>query len=133
MDLIGADGNERFKTKVGSAEDAPYQFEALLRAHHVAREMLNDHSAGARINKRVLLFTNCDAPLKPGEDGRELISQWREFSNVYNIYVELLSLPRAADRTEDADDDPTVGPGGYCSPHHRMSFDSMNKGSKCVA
>ena len=44
-------------------------YDALLKAHHIAREMLNDHPAGARINKRVLLFTNRDAPLKPVRRG----------------------------------------------------------------
>ena len=25
-----------------------------------------------------------------------------------------------------------VGPGGYCSPRHRVPFDSRDEGSKCV-
>ena len=106
-DLVGPEGNARFRAKVGSgpppAPDDGY-YDALLRAHHVAREMLNDHPPGARVAKRALLFTNRDDPLRPGEDGRELVSQWREFRNVHRVDVRLFTLPRAASPRGDGDD-----------------------------
>ena len=106
-DLVGPEGNARFRAKVGSgptpAPDDGY-YDALLRAHHVAREMLNDHPPGARVAKRALLFTNRDDPLRPGEDGRELVSQWREFRNVHRVDVRLFTLPRAAPPRGDGDD-----------------------------
>ena len=125
-DLVGADGNRRLRDKIGDAggeentdagdgEDrtrdgvASY-YDALLRAHHVAREMLNDHAPGAKVRKRLLLFTNRDAPLAggAGEDGRELISAWREFRDVHRIDVTLYSLPYTAGGDGYRDFDPTV-------------------------
>ena len=125
-DLVGADGNRRLRDKIGVAggeentdagdgEDrtrhgvASY-YDALLRAHHVAREMLNDHAPGAKVRKRLLLFTNRDAPLAggAGEDGRELISAWREFRDVHRIDVTLYSLPYTAGGDGYRDFDPTV-------------------------
>ena len=125
-DLVGADGNRRLRDKIGVAggeentdagdgEDrtrdgvASY-YDALLRAHHVAREMLNDHAPGAKVRKRLLLFTNRDAPLAggAGEDGRELISAWREFRDVHRIDVTLYSLPYTAGDDGYRDFDPTV-------------------------
>ena len=121
-DLVGADGNRRLRDKIGVAggeentdagdgEDrtrdgvASY-YDALLRAHHVAREMLNDHAPGAKVRKRLLLFTNRDAPLAggAGEDGRELISAWREFRDVHRIDVTLYSLLHTATATGTATD-----------------------------
>ena len=71
-DLVGPEGNARFRAKVGCGPapdpDDGY-YDALLKAHHVAREMLNDHPPGARVAKRALLFTNRDDPRRPGEDG----------------------------------------------------------------
>lgn len=64
VDLCGLEGNKRFKNTVGCGEDPSLFYDALLKGHHVAREMLNDHAAGARVTKRVLLFTNRDDPLK---------------------------------------------------------------------
>ena len=103
-DLAGARGNERLRDKIGASADADADaaadersyYDALLRAHHVAREMLNDHAPGAKVRKRVLLFTNRDDPLarRAGEDGRELVSAWREFRDVHRIDVTLYSLPR---------------------------------------
>lgn len=103
-DLAGARGNERLRDKIGATADADADaaadersyYDALLRAHHVAREMLNDHAPGAKVRKRVLLFTNRDDPLarRAGEDGRELVSAWREFRDVHRIDVTLYSLPR---------------------------------------
>ena len=51
-DLVGPEGNARFRAKVGCGpapdpDDGCY--DALLKAHHVAREMLNDHPPGARV------------------------------------------------------------------------------------
>ena len=96
-DLVGPEGNARFRAKVGCGPapdpDDGY-YDALLKAHHVAREMLNDHPPGARVAKRALLFTNRDDPRRPGEDGRELVSQWREFRDVHRVDVRLFTLPR---------------------------------------
>jgi hypothetical protein len=61
--------------------------------------MLCDHGPGARVSKKVLLFTNRDDPLAPGEDGRELVAQWREYRNVHGIDVVLLPLPRTTTTT----------------------------------
>lgn len=98
VEMCGEEGNRRFEAKIGHGDDHAGSFyDALLKAHHIAREMLNDHAAGARVAKRVLLFTNRDAPLGPDEDGRELIGQWREFRNVHDIDVVLLPLSRDAD------------------------------------
>ena len=77
-DLVGADGNRRLRDKIGDADpDDGYYDAGDLKAHHVAREMLNDHPPGARVAKRALLFTNRDDPRRPGEDGRELVHQPR--------------------------------------------------------
>ena len=113
-DLVGADGNRRLRDKIGvvggeenddggdggnrTRDGSSSYYDALLRAHHVAREMLNDHAPGAKLRKRLLLFTNRDAPLNATgpegvEDGRELISAWREFRDVHRIDVTLYSLP----------------------------------------
>ena len=96
-DLVGPEGNARFRAQVGCGPapdpDDGY-YDALLKAHHVAREMLNDHPPGARVAKRALLFTNRDDPRRPGEDGRELVSQWREFRDVHRVDVRLFTLPR---------------------------------------
>ena len=58
-DLVGPEGNARFRAKVGCGPapdpDDGY-YDALLKAHHVAREMLNDHPPGARVAKRALLL-----------------------------------------------------------------------------
>jgi hypothetical protein len=131
-DLIGRDNEARFRETVGvrdivervspegastearnASADATY-YDALLRAHHVAREMLNDHPPTQRVAKRCLLFTNRDAPLPEpssvtdatalSEDGRELIGQWREFANVHKIDVRLFALPRTiSDDERDAE------------------------------
>jgi ATP-dependent DNA helicase 2 subunit 1 len=136
-DFIGSDGVVRFQETVGvrdiDAETAASTggnamntaragaggdgyYDALLRAHHVAREMLNDHPPAQRVAKRCLLFTNRDAPLPvspvpvrvsnahvsdddsnavfSNEDGRELVAQWREFADVHKIDVRLFALPR---------------------------------------
>ena len=130
-DLIGRDNHARFRETVGvrdiervSPEGASTEarnasatatyYDALLRAHHVAREMLNDHPPSQRVAKRCLLFTNRDAPLPDAssvsdatalsEDGRELIGQWREFANVHKIDVRLFALPRTiSDDKRDAE------------------------------
>lgn len=136
-DLIGRDNRARFRETVGvrdveretsdgSTEGASTEalrnasasatyYDALLRAHHVAREMLNDHPPTQRVAKRCLLFTNRDAPLPDAssvddatarlrEDGRELIGQWREFANVHKIDVRLFALPRTiSDDERDAE------------------------------
>jgi ATP-dependent DNA helicase 2 subunit 1 len=134
-DFIGSDGVVRFQETVGvrdiDAETAASTggnatntaragaggdgyYDALLRAHHVAREMLNDHPPAQRVAKRCLLFTNTDAPLPDAssvsdatalsEDGRELIGQWREFANVHKIDVRLFALPRTiSDDERDAE------------------------------
>ena len=86
--------------------------------------MLCDHGPGARVSKKVLLFTNRDDPLAPGEDGRELVAQWREYRNVHGIDVVLLPLPRTTTTTTTTlreggegggggdDDDDDAGGGG---------------------
>mmetsp|Transcript_26603 Transcript_26603/g.66644 ORF Transcript_26603/g.66644 Transcript_26603/m.66644 type:complete len:333 (-) Transcript_26603:893-1891(-) len=102
VDLCGEEGNARFDTTIGSSTDASLFYDGLLKGHHVAREMLNDHAPGARVSKRMLIFTNRDAPLKDGEDGRELISQWKEFSNVHHIDVTVFPLQRALDQSEES-------------------------------
>ena len=125
-DLVGADGNRRLRDKIGVAggeentdggddgnrtrDGVASYYDALLRAHHVAREMLNDHAPGAKVRKRLLLFTNRDAPLAggTGEDGRELISAWREFRDVHRIDVTLYSLPYTTGGDGYSDFDPAV-------------------------
>lgn len=151
-DFIGSDGVVRFQETVGvrdiDAETAasPLRgnatntrsragaggdgyYDALLRAHHVAREMLNDHPPAQRVAKRCLLFTNRDAPLPvlpvcvsnahtsdddvmnaafSNEDGRELVAQWREFADVHKIDVRLFALPRTtSENAFDARDSET--------------------------
>ena len=121
-DLVGADGNRRLRDKIGvvggeenddggdggnrTRDGASSYYDALFRAHHVAREMLNDHAPGAKLRKRLLLFTNRDAPLNATgpegvEDGRELISAWREFRDVHRIDVTLYSLPSRREASGD--------------------------------
>ena len=120
-DLRGPEGVERFRAKIGSMEapaasarddpDPDAYYDALLRAHHACREMLDDRAApgaaAARTAKRVLLFTNRDDPRSPAapnpaeggaaatrrRDGRELAAQWREFRDVHGIDVCLFTLP----------------------------------------
>jgi hypothetical protein len=46
VDLCGEEGNARFKATVGCGEDPSLFYDGLLKGHHVAREMLNDHAAG---------------------------------------------------------------------------------------
>ena len=123
-DLRGPEGVERFRAKIGSMEapaasaredpDPDAYYDALLRAHHACREMLDDRAApgaaaaaaAARTAKRVLLFTNRDDPRTPApnpaeegaaatrrRDGRELAAQWREFRDVHGIDVCLFTLP----------------------------------------
>ena len=142
-DFIGSDGVVRFQETVGvrnvdaetaastggnatnTARDGNYvgdgYYDALLRAHHVAREMLNDHPPAQRVAKRCLLFTNRDAPLpsnatsdddtnaaSSNEDGRELVGQWREFADVHKIDVRLFALPRTtSENAFDARDSET--------------------------
>ena len=122
-DFIGSDGRERFEETVGSigipidetgteeTSKTDAYYDALLRAHHVAREMLNNHPPTRRVAKRCLLFTNRDAPLPAAnedscanEDGRELIAQWREFANVHKIDVRLFALPRTTSEENARDD-----------------------------
>jgi hypothetical protein len=74
--------------------------------------MLCDHGPGARVSKKVLLFTNRDDPLAPGEDGRELVAQWREYRNVHGIDVVLLPLPRTTTTTTTTVSEGGEGGGG---------------------
>ena len=78
-------------------------YDASSRAPRRARDAQRP-PPGARVAKRALLFTNRDDPLRPGEDGRELVSQWREFRDVHRVDVRLFTLPRAAPPRGDGDD-----------------------------
>ena len=96
-DLVGADGNRRLRDKIGVAggeentdggddgnrtrDGVASYYDALLRAHHVAREMLNDHAPGAKVRKRLLLFTNRDAPLAGGRGRTDASSSARGVSS----------------------------------------------------
>ena len=94
-DLVGSeetrDSAPRWMRTAPDPDDGYY--DALLKAHHVAREMLDDHPPGARVAKRALLFTNRDDPRRPGEDGRE---PWRSGASfaACAVDVRLFTLPR---------------------------------------
>jgi hypothetical protein len=115
---IGTCGDTPTST-LNTSTHATY-YETLLKSHHVAREMLNDHPVAQRVAKRVLLFTNRDDPIGElvdgssasaqtfpgqrkttpnGRTGFELTSQWREFTNVHGIDIRLFALPKTADDT----------------------------------